>query len=72
MVRARSSPRLAGLLLVGITLLVNGCGGSNSAATNSAGATLRSLEVTPSSAAIGVGAAQQFRAMGTYSDLCGT
>jgi Bacterial Ig-like domain (group 2) len=68
MVRARHPRRLAGLLLLGIASLVNGCGGSNSAATSSAGATLRSLEVTPSSAAIGVGAAQQFRAMGTYGD----
>jgi len=65
MVRARCLGRLAGLLSPGFAPLVRGCGGSD-AAGNSVGAALRLLQLTL--ATIGVGVAQQLKAMGTYSD----
>jgi len=57
--------RIAGLLILACVL--QGCGG-NSKSIGFTGATLLSIGVTPASQTIPVGAGQQFKATGTYSD----
>jgi trimeric autotransporter adhesin len=54
------------LILLSLSLLLAGCGGSSNSST--APPTLVSIAVTPASPTIRQGLKQQFKAMGTYSD----
>lgn len=57
-------------LILGLCLicLACGCGASSKPAVNSTGSTLTAIAVAPGTATIAVGAQQQFKATGTYSD----
>ena len=66
--RTKFFPAVVLCLFSGATAIVTGCGGVSESVPPPPAATLKSIAVTPATPSVAVGATEQFKATGTYSD----